>query len=624
MLSVSVYASGQEFALANIPDSLKDNARAVFHLNELHFKIISLNKTVLHRRQVVTVLTPKGSGFGAAAVNYDKSASIISFKANLYDRSGELVRKLKKSEFHDVSNISNVSLFEDNRVKVADLRKKTYPYTVEFEYEVEYNSLFFTPGFVAQPGENVGVVKAIYQITGPSGLIPHYKLYNTGVPESRPANDGVSLTWTFENLTPFQFEPYGSDIQVYTPTIETTPRKFEYDGYAGEFNGWKSFGQWIASLNEGRDELTDESRQKITQLVAGIDDEREKIKVIYKYLQEHTRYVSVQLGIGGYQPIEAGKVEKMGYGDCKALSNYTKAMLKAAGIESHYVLVEAGSFPRPLHRDFANNTFNHAILAVPAGKDTVWLECTSQTNPFGYLGKFTSDREVLLIREGEGVVVRTPEYVPEDNKQLTTAVVTIDSLGNAIADVRTRYTGIQFENGNLDYYLRQSEEEQKKWIYKNFDSPSFNIRAFNFDYQESSIPEVEQVITVEIQNLASRSGKRLFLGVNINNQIKNVPEKLHDRKSPVVIRYGFYDSDSIVYHLPGGYSPEHVPAAVEINSRFGSYKSKLGISGNQITYVRELTMQKGTFPKETYDDLVEFFKQIVRADKQKVVFVYRQ
>src|SRR5690606_36041786 len=106
------------------------------------------------------------------------------------------------------------------------------------------------------------------------------------------------------------------------------------------------------------------------------------------------------------------KVAVNNYGDCKALSNYMKALLKEAQIPSQLVIVKAGK-NKDLWADFsAIGQANHMILCVPMVKDTVWLECTSQRNPYNYLGSFTGDRNVILVSDEGGKVVKTPKLNP--------------------------------------------------------------------------------------------------------------------------------------------------------------------------------------------------------------------
>ena len=122
-------------------------------------------------------------------------------------------------------------------------------------------------------------------------------------------------------------------------------------------------------------------------------------------MQDNTRYISVQYGIGGWEPENAMAVDQLGYGDCKALTNYTMALLKTQGIDSYYTVLYGG-VKRDMNPEFTMMQGNHAILNVPTEDSTdIWLECTSQTNPFNYLGDFTDDRYALRIGENGGEII---------------------------------------------------------------------------------------------------------------------------------------------------------------------------------------------------------------------------
>ena len=99
------------------------------------------------------------------------------------------------------------------------------------------------------------------------------------------------------------------------------------------------------------------------------------------------------MDLGGLQPFDAKTVFETGCGDCKALSNYMFSLLKLIGVRSYPAIVSSGTYIEPIFLEFPNfQQFDHAILCVPHLKDTIWLECTNQKIPFGFLGDFTDDR----------------------------------------------------------------------------------------------------------------------------------------------------------------------------------------------------------------------------------------
>ena len=128
---------------------------------------------------------------------------------------------------------------------------------------------------------------------------------------------------------------------------------------------WADLSRWTYELNAGRAELPPALVAGMQALVQGETDERARIRKVYKFLQANTRYISVQLGLGGWQTFPASSVAANGYGDCKALTNYCQALLGAAGIKAHAALVRAGSDEQDIRTDFPSSQFNHVVLCVP-------------------------------------------------------------------------------------------------------------------------------------------------------------------------------------------------------------------------------------------------------------------
>jgi hypothetical protein len=70
------------------------------------------------------------------------------------------------------------------------------------------------------------------------------------------------------------------------------------DGYKGDFSSWQKVGEFDNLLNKGRETLPPRVVNEIQTLVKGETTQEAKVKKVYEYLQQHTRYISIQLGIG--------------------------------------------------------------------------------------------------------------------------------------------------------------------------------------------------------------------------------------------------------------------------------------------------------------------------------------
>jgi hypothetical protein len=405
--------------------------------------------------------------------------------------------------------------------------------------------------------------------------------------------------------------------------VITGPTDFQLGDYRGNMNTWQNYGKFFYAIKSGRDNLPDNVRQQVHKLTDSITDIKKKVSVLYEYLQQNTRYISIQLGIGGWQPFDATEVANKGYGDCKALSNYMYSLLKEARIRSDYTLIHAGENETYMTDDFPYNQFNHVILFVPLPKDTIWLECTDQTLPAGYLSAFTADRYALAVDETGGKLVHTPRYGLKDNLQLRRVKATLSDDASLLIHANTEYEGLEQDDVH-SIINHLSKDRVKEYLEKKLDFPTYDLDKFDYRENKSTTPEVEERLDLYVSNYATITGKRLFITPNVMSRSIIKLQANEERKFDIVLHDEYRHIDSVEIEIPKGYEIESSSQAVNIETKFGKYSNKITLIDNKIFYYRTQEQYSGTFPAKDYADLVKYYDSIYKADRNKIVFVKKE
>jgi hypothetical protein len=296
------------------------------------------------------------------------------------------------------------------------------------------------------------------------------------------------------------------------------------------------------------------------------------------------------------------------------------SLLKYVGIKSFPALVAAGSYKVPVFTDFPNFLqFNHVILCVPFRKDSIWLECSNQRIPFGFLGDFTDDRDVLLIEKNGGKFAHTSKYEATDNLRLCTSEFSIDSTGTASCSIRTVMQGLQYDN--ITKLLGSNYDEQKKWLLGNSTLPSLQIKNFSIEENRKPLPSATINEKSVSKNFCSFSGNYMILSLNLINVQTPLQKMLKPRYSDILISRSFIDWDTLVYKIPKSYKFETLPAGMNINSAFGSYTTTVTGNGNDIIYIRNLVINTGRYKPSDYKSLYDFLLSVSKADNAKVILI---
>ncbi len=607
------------YPVSSIAAELRENADAVVRYEKTTFRIISIGKAIEVEEKAITILNAKGDRYAQKVLGYDKLSKVNKLEGALYAADGKLIRRLKKSDIYDRSAFSDVNFVMDNRYKIATLEHKLYPFTVVWTTEVETTNTMFYPTWGPSVSEKVAVEESQFQVICPKGYNFRHRSYGLPDPQISTDKDGnTNYQWTERNLIPTEIEPlayYWEDSKY----VLTAPVEFEVEGFKGNMQNWEQLGLFMNQLLKGRDNLPLETQEKVKQLTAGLATPEEKIKAVYEYMQKNTRYLSIQLGIGGWQPFEAAFVQQKGYGDCKALSNYTKALLKAIGIDSHYTIIKAGADAKStLLEDFPKSYFNHVILCVPQERDTIWLECTSQTNPFAHLGSFTGNRKALLITEKGGKLVNTRQYSAADN--FRSSKTTIDlKQEQPVYTLSRRYGGVQFDAPH--YWMSTDPQQQKKWLYEDAGLPGVTLKNHQFKVATGKEPIVLLEADGILTEKQSRAGNRIFVPLSLGKLPLDAPRPVPNRKTDFVQDWGYTYTDTLIYKITDTFKPEHLPDPQHIKTSFGEYELKAAYQNGQLMSVATLSLYPGRYPAAQYADWVTFVQQIRSAHAAKAVLV---
>lgn len=622
--SLVANAQDSDYQALVLDKKLTENANAVVRLDEMTIEVVSHKKIIYTVRQVVTVLNKRGDRYAKTHVFYDKEKNIRKLEAFFYDKLGREIKHVKGRDFQDVNAADGFSLYRDDRLLRYRYTPIQYPYTLEFSYEAETCDTGVFPPWYFIWGNNLSVEKSRYSVSYASEnlkpVIGEHHL--SGFPvEKREATRIIS--YRADNLHAMERESLAPDFRDVVPRLAVRLPEFHYKGYDAKANDWHELGAWINDyLLTGRTELPKETKVAVGDLVVGVDDNLEKAKIIYNYVQENTRYISVQIGIGGFQPIPAIEVDRVKYGDCKGLSNYTKSLLEAVGVPSYYTVVQAGRDKVDFEDGFSDlRQGNHAILAIPYKDEYYWIDCTSQIHPFGFLGNFTDDRKVLVVKPNGGEIIKTTAYLDEQNYRNTNALYRLSENGTISGSLTITTKGIQYDNR---FFIEKYNDEDLVKFYKRNWGNINNLQVISDSIKNDKDNIVfEEHLKISASNYASLSGERIFLTVNAFNKSTSVPKRYSDRKYSFEIQRGRFDEDEFTVALPDGYDVETLPGETLIDTEFGRYSAEFVYNpvDRTVLYQRSLLIRHGHYPKERYASYRMFRKNVASADNAQLVLI---
>jgi hypothetical protein len=614
-MTCALQAQLTAYDLSSVPETVKKDADIIKRYEDIVLEVADIDKASYTVHKIVTVKNEKGKSALSFAVQTNRTMQLDDASITVYDAFGKQTNRYKKKDMQTVA--TGEGLIEDGFLTGIYVPVSSYPVTVEYKFTIRFKGTLFFPSYqIIRPGE--GIERSSFTAKVPKDLGLRFKEKNIKLaPQITEEGDYRLYKWAVNNLAPIANEAGAVSAESRYPSVLLAPNRFSFYGNAGDLTTWQSFGAWIGKLYTGLDELPEDRKAFFRNMVKDAPNDREKVRLIYDYLQKNFRYVSIQLGIGGLKPFSADFTDKKKYGDCKGLSNYMKAALKAVNINSHVAIINAGYDSEPVDREFPSNNFDHVILCVPQPRDSIWLECTSSKADFDILGSFTENRNALLVTDAGGVLVSTPVSTAAGNKLITTSTIDLGNDGSGKTATLFRSSGRY--KSLLDYILNEKKDDQKESIVNNlgFKQPD------EFDFNKKDTTGLyTTVLNMAVEKIPEfTAGNKMFLSPRLHKIWDFKLPKAENRKLDYYFQSPFEFSDTTIVKLPAGAAVEALPKPATLSCAYASYSTNYWYNEAEkaVYSAASLVLKQYKIPAADFAGVKKLFDDIQMDAGQRIV-----
>jgi hypothetical protein len=387
--------------------------------------------------------------------------------------------------------------------------------------------------------------------------------------------------------------------------------------HVSTYKSWDEMASWYWGLVKDQFVADDDVRRRVAEATRGLKDDRAKVRAIYDYVVQKTRYVALEFGIHGFKPYSCAQIFARGFGDCKDKATLIVTMLKELGIPSTIVIVRTG-----MRGDFETEPaslapFDHAIAYVPSLD--LYLDGTAE-----YTGSTelpAMDRGALALQVNEGrraKLVHLPDPPPSESVTSRKLDIVVAADGSAQIESISRVTGANASGYRQRYH---AEVSRKQRITEDLAGDFAGLEVLSVEAPD--IDNVDEKVGIRVRakarDLARRDGESISIPVGPREHMVRDLAPLSQRKQDVRIHAMTTTENDWTIHLPPGMHVIRAPLASEVHRAFGSVRVEVELSLPVIHVKTTVTVDRTRILAVEYPDLRAWCEAADRILGQRVV-----
>lgn len=591
-------------------------------LDELQFRLEPDGRNTRRRRQVIQLLTD--------AAARAKSEQSFSFSPSHQTFTLHWVRVLRpdgtvvsdhpaQEQDADVPAAMNNPVYQEQKIRRLSLAGLTAGAILDLSWTVEEKAPyragdFYDLRFVNSPVE---IIRFRYALDVPESFTPRIREHNVRVRPTEVVQSGRRVTlWTASNLPRVRAEPFLADSNDVVQSITVSPP-----------GSWNDIAQWYQTLASDRYTLTPAVAHTIDSIVgaAPAKSQTDTIRALHRWVAQDIRYLSVALGIGGYQPRTPEQVLSTGFGDCKDKATLFVAALRKYGIEANPVLLSSnGSTDRNTPSIFQ---FDHAIAAVRNGDQWVFTDLTAEAIPYGVLPpSYQGGMGLIVLRDGRGEQVTLPAAPPDSNTSTIRVLGTLLADGSVTVRVTDQATGTSALRTRQAFYAPMEAAQRAGALralgaayFKDGTADSlitFNGRDLNADarisFRAQAANALRTVGTIKLFTMPTAlRGPAQNYGT-LATSLQAAPP----RKFTIDVSRLLGATTSVTEFeltLPAGWTAE-LPKDVTSTSIAGKYQTHYSLQDRVLRITRTVQGARGVYAPQRIGEIIAWLKTVAADD----------
>jgi hypothetical protein len=562
------------------------------------------------------VLSDNSSSFADSKEYFNDHYTLNKFEAYTLVPEEKQYRKIQVPKYTKSSEIDDYVFYDDQLIyqytfpavgKGSKLVVKTDATT-----RYPYVPLFFDFGN-SIPNENMSVT-----LSFPKNVKFNYHLFGKDTSivtfSSEEKGDRIIYTWKADNPKVYDFDNLAPDSRYVIPHLIIQVSSYTVNKQEktvlGSLKDLYSYNyQHISNLQK---EPSAAIKSMADSLTAGIGTDREKVRNIFRWVQQHIKYVAIEDGDNGVVPSEADQVFKKRYGDCKGKTSLIVALLRSQGLKASFAWV--GSRERPYkYSEFPSVvTDDHMIAVWWDNTEPVILDGTTFSHRMEDVPAFIQGKECLIEKGSEEYVLYPIPVAPAGNNMIMDSLC-MELKGDSITGRGiVTFTGESRANAIREF--EGKDTSQYKEVLQRLLTKASNkhmVKSVSISDIHNTDQPFRVTYTFILPDFITSANGNRYISLNVDRFLNQTVLK-EDRQMPVESEMSLEYRMDCTLNIPKGYKIQRIPETAAFNNPLFGFNERYTASEEHVNLNSSVVLN---FQVIDGDDMQQFRNMLLQLNR---------